>query len=165
MNVDAKTIVHKLQHALREDKQQHIELRLKENPSAYDSPRYADYKSEPGWNIITNGYMERNYTSDRVRPNIVNVFYVAPGASNELKTNENMYDRRPIYNRTQLMTILKNSGYKKPLILDFSCGGFSRKFGFTPQTQKEKRALAKSLGVAGGKTRRKRYGRVLRRVL
>jgi hypothetical protein len=61
------------------------------------------------------------------------------------------------------MRLLKEGGYKNPLIIDFSCGVFerhlrSRHYGVDSPTRKEKRALAESLGVAGGKkvrTRRK----------
>jgi surface protein len=161
-NKDAQIIVHQLQQELREDKKFGIEKTEKKNPTAYADPKSLDFKNQPGWSIITNGYMERRYSDDPVKPNLINVYYVAPGASNVYKTNENIYStfsfQYPNKTRTNLMQLLKDMGYKKPLILDFTCGGFDRKFGFDSPTRKEKRALAVSLGVAGGKkvrTRRK----------
>jgi hypothetical protein len=65
------------------------------------------------------------------------------------------------------MQLLKDNGYKKPLIIDFSCGVFLEGFKFDSPTRKEKRALAVSLGVAGGnkkrRTRRIRKGRTKRK--
>ena len=46
------------------------------------------------------------------------------------------------------MQLLKESGYKKTLIFDCSCGSFIE--NFDSPTRNAKRILAESLGVAGG---------------
>jgi hypothetical protein len=151
-NIKTKMLEFKLQEALREDKQQYIKRVEQKNPNKYDvNEPISDFKSVRGWSILKNGFMERSYTEDfGGRPNLVEVYYVAPGASNEFKTHENIYEKTPIRNRTELMHLLQDSGYTKPLILDFSCGGFAKRYKLTRDQEKALRTNAQFLGVAGG---------------
>jgi hypothetical protein len=122
------------------------------NPKLYESKDHAEFRdmSTP-WRILEKGYMEREYSSDDEDGNAFNeiaVIYVAHGP---FEVDQNIYASTPVQTRTELMTLLQRSGYKKPLILDFSCGNFDDKFEFTPEMIRQKRDTALDLNVGGTK--------------
>ena len=123
------------------------------NSELYNSKSLTEYRNmNTPWRVLDKGYMERRYEANAdLHEVLVNYAEYGP-----FTVDQDIYESTPFETRTQLMDLLKTAGYKKPLILDFSCGGFEPVYNFTPETIKEKQAVAVELGVGGTKRRTKR---------
>ncbi len=113
------------------------------------------------FNIVPHkgGYLERVYQYDRTEPGTgFNVAF----ATGVFKTGDNLMDyltpltnkRKPEFNRTQLLTLLRDHDYIKPLIIDITCGGFD---DVPDDRAKHFMEEAKKNGYSGGKSRHKRH--------
>jgi surface protein len=120
--------------------------KLKELREEYISDKdYTLFMTQRGWEILTKGYMERRYVTDK---RFVNKVIVCYSSKDVFEKDENLIKSYNfIYSRTELMHLLKDSGYSNPLIIDFSCG----RFYDNPETDSiEQRILeARELGVSG----------------
>lgn len=150
--VDNTALTHTLQAALRKEKVDTISLVTKRKPTFYDSPNSVDYKAQEGWRIMNHGYLERRYTPDPDPKSFLKkvLVYYESSKSGRFKTDENLYLKYKVKNRTELMQLLKNAGYKNPLIIDYSCGGWCSSLKYDSPTGKKMKKIAEDLGVAGG---------------
>ena len=115
-------------------------------------PMYSWFEKQVGWSLITKGYMERVYGPDK--DSAIQTIHVCHSNDGVLSRGENLAETYNIRSRTGLLHLLKDSGYGRPLIIDFSCGGFREPL---EDTERQRRiTVATSLGVAGGKRKRKR---------
>ncbi len=154
---DTPTFVTDLQAELRHVKRREIVY----TPAEKYQSEHKWFVDEQGWQIITNGYMDRYYEADRDKTSYIQKIIVCYSDPNVLMEGENLYQSYNIRSRTDLMHLLKDSGYGKPLIVDFSCGGFPDK----KIDDAERRRLiesARRLGVAGGKTKRRKNKKMKR---
>ena len=151
--------VHKLQEELVQERDQHIRIYEKDKSliPAKLTDAYELYKTVKPWRIIEKGYLEREYTSDDQLNKII-VYYASRGP---FELHQNIYDTFRVETRTELMDVLKEGGYIKPLIVDFSCGVFKNK-SFDSETCAAKRQLQYDMGVGGRNTKRKRRSRKTR---
>jgi hypothetical protein len=115
-------------------------------------PMFPWFEKQLGWSLITKGYMERAYQPEKA--GAIQTIQVCYSKDDVLRRGENLAQSYNIRSRTGLMHLLNDSGYGKPLIIDFSCGGYQEPL---EDTERQRRIIvATSLGVAGGKTKRKR---------
>lgn len=134
--------------------------RTRQRHPLYESELFKNYRSvQTPWRVLEEGYMERRYTADDPLTEIL-VCYVARGP---FTLGQNIYLTHPIKTRTELMELLQQSGYKKPLIIDYSCGNFAYELGMTAEDIKQKQRLAVELGVGGTKRKRRNRSRRIKR--
>jgi hypothetical protein len=154
--------IQKLREALIQRRNQFISDVKKYNIPLYESESHKNYRSvDTPWRVLDKGYMEREYEADdpsekKTKKSPLCEIIVCYVARGPFTLNQNIYETHPIKTRTDLMMLLKMSGYKKPLILDFSCGVFSYKLNITPEMREAKQRLAVKLGVGGTKRRKHR---------
>ena len=131
------------------------------NPEVLADPEYHIFKEQEGWRLITGNYMERSYTPDEDATSKIDRIVVCDDTKGLYSIGENLAKSFNISSRTDLMHLLKDSGYGRPLIIDFSCGGFEE--FMDPEKRKEVRLRAQKEGVAGGKTRKRKMKSKTRR--
>jgi len=122
-NIKNPAFVSDLQEYLRTVKKKNIENAYIDEKSKSD---YQWYIRERGWQILTNGYMDREYSPDSDKTSVIQHILVcyAKNQIGAFMENEGLTQSYKISSRTDLMHLLKDSGYGKPLIIDLSCGGF-----------------------------------------
>jgi surface protein len=122
-NIKNPAFVSDLQEYLRTVKKKNIENADIDEKSKSD---YQWYIRERGWQILTNGYMDRDYSPDSDKTSVIRHILVcyAKNQFGAFMENEGLNQSYKISSRTDLMHLLKDSGYGKPLIIDLSCGGF-----------------------------------------
>ena len=129
------------------------------------------YARSVGWRIAHN-YVNRRYAPDPAwNPKII-ILYVKEGSPIPLKTSDlfeqilfstgrssmatKSWHLKPHIFRTELLTYLYERGYKHPLIIDASCGGF---YTHKPPNDRDVRAMTHVArlgeGAAGGRKTRK----------
>ena len=124
-----------------------------------DDPEFVEFhQCTHNFNIVPHegGYLERIYEYDKEPGLGFNVAY----AKGRFKRGDNLMHhltpignkKNPEFSRTQLLTLLRSSGYKMPLIIDLSCGCFDDDLP-KPLVAKFKRD-AEDRGLSGGKSRR-----------
>lgn len=145
---DSPTFVTDLQKYLRTFKQQKIES---EEITEEDKSDYQWYVREQGWQIITHGYMDRAYAPDSEIEKLQHIYVCYTKPNGAFVEHESLNYSYQINSRTDLMHLLKDSGYGKPLILDFSCGGFEEEM---VDAERQRRIdLGRRIKVAGGRKR------------
>jgi hypothetical protein len=152
---DRKDFVVELQTALRNTRKEMIANTPTSNPIILADPEeYHIFKEQEGWRLITGNYMERSYSPDVDATSKISSIIVCDETKGMYRIGENLPKSFKISSRTDLMHLLKDSGYGRPLIIDFSCGGF-REYMDT-ERRKEVRLRAQKEGVSGGKTRKRK---------
>ena len=148
-----------LQRKLRLRKQAIIKA-IRDPPPGFDmamrervmaKPTYSLFEEQEGWELIDAGYLERIYHPDEMDVSKQTIV-VCHSKDDVLRKGENLVESYRITSRTGLMHLLKDSGYGKPLIIDFSCAGF-----LEPIDDDERRRrihVGRSLHVTGGRKRR-----------
>ena len=150
-----------IQIGLRRSRDANIQKSTDVGLANVDVGRASEYR---GWNILKGTrILEREYTTDNVLCNLV----VLHSTKGPFQTNQNLLDTHPIKSRSQLISLLEESGYTKVLILDPSCAMFEdASLDFEPShvTRQRTFELTKE-GLAGGVTRRKRKRRSFRQYM
>jgi hypothetical protein len=160
--IDLQTLQQKLKNEKKRD--------LKTGPFHKQLDRYGHaiasaFRGHDGWNILTNGYLDREYQIDPEFGNPpLTVFYskldiMTPANIRLLddlilflgQTHMNLKKSNVIIRRSELINYLHSLGYRHPLIIDVSCGDISTSARRARRIAYEQRKQ----GRAGGKRKPK----------
>jgi hypothetical protein len=155
--IDLQTLQQKLRNEKRRD--------LKTGPFHKQLDRYgreiaSAFRGHDGWNILTNGYLDREYQIDETFGTPLTVFYskldiITPANIRLLDdllvflggTHMGLKNANVTIRRSELIEYLHHLGYRHPLIIDLTCGDISTSSRRARRIAYEQRKQ----GRAGGK--------------